>query len=328
MFYWVSYRVYTHLIVRVNTPCLSFSHSARHSQIIYNYSSSSFFSSSSTFSSSSALSFFIYSSFNLLHLLHHIITLSMLSPKTKCLTPVNRPASNRSSIDSSLSVLSSSSIATTPVFRNISTISNELRIGRLGTSIPNNNYMSSPSDTARYIVNRSPSLSNRRYSFPDQQPQNPGSGLFSAPSPSPSSAGSDQVMNLRKMSNEQIIDLMEREQDGIVLKLMKEIELLKDENKNLKVALSNALQLSSLTSRRTSSISSNDFGISTRLSLISNTSNSNFMSDRDESFDRKKIKRKLSNDLQRKSVTEYNLIEKNQLLQEEIKTLKSLLRKK
>ncbi|EMG48902.1 hypothetical protein SBY92_004323 [Candida maltosa Xu316] len=40
-------------------------------------------------------------------------------------------------------------------------------------------------------------------------------------------------------SNEQIIDLMEREQDAIVLKLMKEIEFLKQENKSLKMSSNN-----------------------------------------------------------------------------------------
>lgn len=42
-------------------------------------------------------------------------------------------------------------------------------------------------------------------------------------------------VNYSQLNNEQVIDLMEREQDGIVLKLIKEIEALKQENQALKM---------------------------------------------------------------------------------------------
>ncbi|CAI5755493.1 unnamed protein product [Candida verbasci] len=45
---------------------------------------------------------------------------------------------------------------------------------------------------------------------------------------------SPKRLSLSEFTNEQIIDLMEREQDAIVLKLMREIENLKNENKMLK----------------------------------------------------------------------------------------------
>lgn len=42
-------------------------------------------------------------------------------------------------------------------------------------------------------------------------------------------------INYKNLNNEQVIDLMEREQDGIVLKLIREIKLLKLENQALKL---------------------------------------------------------------------------------------------
>ncbi|CAK7890990.1 hypothetical protein CAAN3_01S03114 [[Candida] anglica] len=199
----------------------------------------------------------------------------MLSPKTKCVTPVNRPRTSEPSIGHSLSASNLQS------FKNVSTISNELRIGR-HSSITNNNYIpSSALSDAR--SNKSPHGTSRRYSFPK------------------GGATPSEHMNLRKMSNEQIIDLMEREQDAIVLKLMKEIESLKEENKSLKSSLSNALQSSSLP-RRTSSLSSSVGEKESTRSSIS--SNSSFLNSKDEMFntDRKKFKRKPSNEIPRNSV--------------------------
>ncbi|CAH2354725.1 hypothetical protein CLIB1423_18S02300 [[Candida] railenensis] len=238
----------------------------------------------------------------------------MLSPKSNSITPVNtnRQQNRPGSIDSI-----SAGSNTTPLFRNVSTISNELRIGRQ-PSIPNNshsNYISpgSSSSSLSDARNNRPSLgdltnSSRRYSFPES--------ISAAPSPT---SALNENMNLRKMSNEQIIDLLEREQDAMVLKLMKEIETLKEENKNLKASLSNASS-NNAGVRRTASVTSHD--------LSKQVSNSTFSNEpKDESKDRKKMKRKSSNEMPRRSATEYSLIEKNQLLEDEVRTLRSLLRK-
>ena len=86
-------------------------------------------------------------------------------------------------------------------------------------------------------------------------------GEFSFPTPTPGSAPGP----------EQIIDLMEREQDAIVLKLMKEIEHLKSENKALR---QNAAQGNTLNFgvRRSSSLSSHHRNSSSVSSVSSQSS--------------------------------------------------------
>ncbi|ODV77214.1 uncharacterized protein CANTADRAFT_7708 [Suhomyces tanzawaensis NRRL Y-17324] len=105
-------------------------------------------------------------------------------------------------------------------------------------------------------IQRSPSLSTRSSfsngSTPLVAKRNSFSDSVAIPTPSAHSP---------LLNNEQIIDLMEREQDAIVLKLMKEIEALKQENKTLKTnggSLSLASSGSGSTMvRRSSSLSSN-----------------------------------------------------------------------
>ena len=58
---------------------------------------------------------------------------------------------------------------------------------------------------------------------------------YSISSSTTSGSGSPKRYSFSEYSNEQIIDLMEREQDAIVLKLMKEIQSLKQENKQLRL---------------------------------------------------------------------------------------------
>lgn len=60
---------------------------------------------------------------------------------------------------------------------------------------------------------------------------------------------SKETTNLRKLLNEQIIDLMEREQDAIVLKLMREIAVLRDENRTLKGSGNTIKRSNSLSSK-------------------------------------------------------------------------------
>lgn len=85
------------------------------------------------------------------------------------------------------------------------------------------------------IMNRQPSINtgNKRsfgdYHFPNSQ----ATSLTSTPSISRANLIS-LSRNNSVNNSEYVIDLMEREQDGIVLKLMKEIESLKLENKLLK----------------------------------------------------------------------------------------------
>lgn len=99
-----------------------------------------------------------------------------------------------------------------PNMLKVSTISNDIRIGR-SPSLKNNGLASSLSNVRN---NRSPNHS-RHGSMVGEDAEKLG----------PSQA--EGSTNLRKLSNEQIIDLMEKEQDGIVVKLMKDINTLKQE---------------------------------------------------------------------------------------------------
>lgn len=224
---------------------------------------------------------------------------------------------------------SRSSSGSTPTYKSVSTISNELRIGRQGSysnSNSNCNYVTASSSLSDARVNRS--LSHDSNSSARLLLLND----CNAPSPPSNPPANTEQMNLRKMSNEQIIDLMEREQDGLVLKLMKEIEHLKEENKNLKALAGQTWSLSSLQTagvspRRTSSISSAEVNKEDVRLPVSVRSNSKFSIEHEDACDRKKIKRKPSYDIHRKSTTEYNLIERNHLLQEEINSLRTLLKK-
>lgn len=245
----------------------------------------------------------------------------MLSPKSKVAMPINRSNSDSSR----------SSSGSTPTYKSVSTISNELRIGRQGShsnSNSNCNYVTASSSLSDARVNRSlshdSSSSARRLLFND----------CNAPSPTSNPPANSEQMNLRKMSNEQIIDLMEREQDGLVLKLMKEIDMLKEENKNLKALAGQSWSFSSpqtagVSSRRTSSISSAEGNKEDVRLPASVRTNFKFATEHEDATacDRKKIKRKPSYDIHRKSTTEYNLIERNHLLQEEVNSLRTLLKK-
>lgn len=94
----------------------------------------------------------------------------------------------------------------------ISTINNDIRIGR-SPSIKNNGLASSLSNMRN---NRSPNHS-RHGSVAGEDAEK--LGLTQA----------EGSTNLRKLSSEQIIDIMEKEQDGIVVKLMRDINTLKQE---------------------------------------------------------------------------------------------------
>lgn len=99
-----------------------------------------------------------------------------------------------------------------PNMLKVSTINNDIRIGR-SSSIKNNGLASSLSNVRN---NRSPNHSRHGSIVGDDADK----------------LGPNQLegsTNLRKLSNEQIIDLMEKEQDGIVVKLMKDINTLKQE---------------------------------------------------------------------------------------------------
>lgn len=82
---------------------------------------------------------------------------------------------------------------------------------------------------ANYTSRSSPSAAARRHSYNDFEPK--------------------EATNLRKLLNEQIIDLMEREQDAIVLKLMREIAVLREENRALKSSSGSVKRSNSLSSK-------------------------------------------------------------------------------
>lgn len=79
-------------------------------------------------------------------------------------------------------------------------------------------YIMTPNPNAFARSNKSPGVNtpNRRFSYNDVEPT--------------------PVRSREKFNNEQIIDLMEREQDAIVLKLTREISQLKEENRMLRQA--------------------------------------------------------------------------------------------
>ncbi|CUM67170.1 uncharacterized protein PRCAT00004863001 [Priceomyces carsonii] len=104
------------------------------------------------------------------------------------------------------------SIGRSASMKEVSTISNDLRVGRASPL-----YISSSTNVRN---NRSPNYSKRRYSMNEQD--------------------ATQPEKQTKLNNNEIIDLMEREQDAIVLKLMKEIEYLKEENRALKSSMNAA----------------------------------------------------------------------------------------
>lgn len=86
---------------------------------------------------------------------------------------------------------------------------------------------------------RTPSIdTNKRpfneYHFPGQSNSHPSTPSTRTPSISNSVNNSITRSRTNSVNNEYVIDLMEREQDGIVLKLMKEIDQLKLEIKLLK----------------------------------------------------------------------------------------------
>lgn len=115
---------------------------------------------------------------------------------------------------------------TSPKLKQVSTINSDIRSGRaLAKSAASNTPSSSLSNTRN---NRSPNPPTKRYSTHD---------ISSVP-------------QLPEMSNEQVFDLMEKEQDKIVVKMTREISQLQEELKALRAQ-------SSSRNRRSSSISSN-----------------------------------------------------------------------
>ncbi|ODV61846.1 uncharacterized protein ASCRUDRAFT_138603 [Ascoidea rubescens DSM 1968] len=118
--------------------------------------------------------------------------------------------------------------------------------------------------------------------------------LFNAPTPTPTLSSSTPTSTsvspangckTRKLSNEEIINLMEQEQDAMVLKLIKEIHHLKNENYKLK----NQLQKSSPTN------SPKSLSLSLSLSLSNHSKSSADSSDLNNSnyiYESNKLKRK------------------------------------
>ncbi|KAK6457423.1 uncharacterized protein RJT20DRAFT_40129 [Scheffersomyces xylosifermentans] len=128
--------------------------------------------------------------------------------------------------------------------------------------------------TGNYTTNsasslqRSPTFSSRtivpsqgkRYSFSDYN---------FPPSPNNMNNGNNST---GVYNNEQIIDLMEREQDAIVLKLMREIEALKHENRFLKMG-GNSASINTTPVSSTSSLSTSIASINNNLRRSSLSSN-------------------------------------------------------
>lgn len=114
------------------------------------------------------------------------------------------------------------------------------------------------------VLGRSPNVSNASPITPvSSNPNRYSFGEYHFPA--------NQVMPSVAGSPEHIIDLMEREQDAIVLKLMKEIETLKNENKSLR--LMHGSTGSSLSSA-SSAVSGNGVRRSSSMSSGHRTSNS------------------------------------------------------
>lgn len=150
--------------------------------------------------------------------------------------------------------------------RNVSTINNDIRIARS----PSTNSISSFGSFSIPNANNS----NRRHlsSVGGHSPSAPQpSGdyiLASATSRSRSRSNSftpsrrvsldNEALRMneyQRQDHEEIINLMEKEQDAIVLKLMKEINSLKEENRNLKLQGNNAPSTSPKPMKRSLSLS-------------------------------------------------------------------------
>lgn len=196
-----------------------------------------------------------------------------------------------------------------PILKSLSTLQRDFRIGR------SPNYVSTTQNVRNQL---SPNPSYRRYTINDVDfGRSTGSG---------------------KLSNEHIFDLMEREQDGIVLKLMKEITALKEENRQLK---SNINSMNSI--RRTSSLSSNRSSVSSSSAANSVASKqshthpalSTSIFNKDDLHDsRKKFKRRYSNEVPPPSLSSLNdhkndlnlsLKDENEELKREIRILRNQL---
>lgn len=155
------------------------------------------------------------------------------------------------------------SSCSSPNLGKVSTINNEIRIGRTPSFKGSTSTVSSLSNAR---TNRSP-VHSRQSSTTDDFAIDKLNG-------SPVEA-----TNLRELSNEQIIDLMEKEQDGMVVRLTKEINALKHELVQLKTGLSSH---PTAPIRRSSSFEN-------RLSVVSTASSV-------ESMDRERFRRKSSNE--------------------------------
>lgn len=176
----------------------------------------------------------------------------MVSPKTNV---ASLAADNEDS-----NTITPKSTHGSPNMFKVSTINNDIRIGR-SSSINNNGFASSLSNVRN---NRSPNNSQHGSTVGDEASYERATG-----------GQNEGSTNLRKLSNEQIIDLMEKEQDGIVVKLMKEINTLKQELNQWKTGI----MLAQLRSP----------SFDNRLSVISRTSSL-------ESVDRVKNRRRSSNE--------------------------------
>lgn len=189
---------------------------------------------------------------------------TMVSPKTNMI--------HLASTGEDETTLAPKGVMTSPNMLKVSTINNDIRIGR-SPSIKNNGLASSLSNVRNH---RSPNHSRHGSMVLDE---------------TGGEKGPDGSTNLRKLSNEQIIDLMEKEQDGIVVKLMRDINMLKNELNQWKTGMMPA-QLRSPS-------------FDHRLSVVSSTSSI-------ESGERERSRRRSSNE----APPSGPLFENNQLISE------------
>lgn len=134
------------------------------------------------------------------------ISINTSSPRIPNHSPISPPSANNSNSSNNSSVsgfpFSSTVISPRNSITSFSNPTKQLRANSINSDNGNNSNGRRTSNS-NYSITSTPTTNNR-YSFSEY-------------------------------SNEQIIDLMEREQDAIVLKLMKEIEFLKQENKMLRL---------------------------------------------------------------------------------------------
>ena len=185
------------------------------------------------------------------------LTMNKNSVETKAIATPPSPLMN---LTSSMLLLPGMSV------QDVSTISSEYRIGRQNSTLSSLSSLLEARNGGRI------SLIQRRYSFPEFQ----------------SGSVTKGEVNFSKLRKDQIIDFMEREQDGMVLKLIKEIEILKEENSTLKLVLNKRGY--TLSHRKSPS----DINPKDRSYHFPNT-----LCTEEDLGDRKKMKRKISQEIPR-----------------------------